>query len=505
MTIANAASGHGKANGLGLAALRVHPLAAIMLIAAALRLPLAFWPNFQHPDEIFQYLEPAWRMLGHDSIVSWEWRYGMRGWLLPTAWAGPVALGDWLVPGGIGGFILPRLLAATASLSIVISAWAFGARVSRMHAIGAGFVAAIWFELVYFAPHTLGEPLATATLLPAALLLTRATPSPRNLMGGGALLALTILFRFQYAPAVATLVIGTCWRHWARMIPITIGGMAVLAVGAVVDAAHGAVPFAWLVANVGLNLLRDRAAEFGVMPVTAYINSFWYMWSIAIVPLLFAIVRGWRHAPLLAWAASVNFGFHSLIGHKEYRFIFLSVAVLVIIAALGSVDWIAMLRSKPGWRRWAVPLFAGGWVAVSALLAMTGMMPDYWMRGIGAAKLAAELRADPQMCGLALYDTPFFLLPGRERLAGATPLFALNSNDPLVADRLETIAPRLSPAFNRILARRSLQKSLPPDFSPRDCGSVGGDEVCIFARNGGCDADVATSFGINDVLARSDL
>src|ERR1700733_1652417 len=269
MTMANPAAERSGTNGMSFIGLRVHPLTAILLLAAAIRLPVAFWQNFHHPDEIFQYLEPAWRMLGHDSIVSWEWRYGTRGWLLPTVMAGPVAIGDWLVPGGMGAFVLPRLLAATASLSIVVSAWAFGARISRIHAIVAGFVAAIWFEFVYFAPHTLGESLATATLLPAALLLTRATPSPRDLMGGGALLALTILFRFQYAPAVATLVIGTCWRHWARMIPITVGGVAVLAVGAVVDAAHGAVPFAWLVANVGLNLLRDRAAEFGVMPVTA--------------------------------------------------------------------------------------------------------------------------------------------------------------------------------------------------------------------------------------------
>jgi GPI mannosyltransferase 3 len=504
MTIANAASGRSHANGLTSAVSRLHPLIAILLLAAAVRLPLAFWPNFHHPDEIFQYLEPAWRMLGHDSIVSWEWRYGMRGWLLPTVLAGPVAIGDWLVPGGMGAFVLPRLIAATASLSIVVSAWAFGARVSRTHAIVAGFVAAIWFELVYFAPHTLGEPLATATLLPAALLLTRATPSPRDLIGGGALLALTILFRFQYAPAVATLAVGACWRHWARIVPVTIGGVAALAVSAIVDAAHGAVPFAWLIVNVQQNLLYERAAEFSVTPVTTYINSFWYMWSIAIVPLLFAIARGWRHAPVLAWAACVNIGFHSLIGHKEYRFIFLSVTLLVIIAALGSVDWIATLRSRPTWRRCAIAMIAGGWVCVSMALAMRGLMPDYWMRGIGAAKLTAQLRADPQMCGLALYDTPFFQLPGRDRLAGHAPLFALFSTDPLAAGRLAAITPNAAAAFNRILAPHAMQKQLPADFTPHGCESVGGHEVCIFARDGVCDADAASSFEINEVLTRAD-
>jgi GPI mannosyltransferase 3 len=57
---------------------RFYPLAALVLLAAAVRLPLAFWPNVNHPDEIFQYLEPAWRMLGHDGIITWEWRDGIR-------------------------------------------------------------------------------------------------------------------------------------------------------------------------------------------------------------------------------------------------------------------------------------------------------------------------------------------------------------------------------------------------------------------------------------------
>ena len=503
MTMANTAAGRSGTNGVTFAGVRLHPLAAILLLAAAIRLPLAFWPNFHHPDEIFQYLEPAWRMLGHDSIVSWEWRYGMRSWLLPAMMAGPVAMGDWLVPGGMGAFVLPRLLVAMASLSIVASAWAFGARVSRTHAIIAGFVAAIWFELVYFAPHTLGEPLSTAAILPAALLLTRATPSQRDLLAGGALLALAVLFRFQYAPAIATLAIGACWPHWRRLLPMLIGGIAVLAVSATVDAARGAVPFAWLIENIRQNLLHDRAAEFGVMPPTAYLNLFWAMWSIAVIPLLYAIFRGWRHAPMLVWIAGVNIAFHSLIGHKEYRFIFLSVALLVIVAALGSVDWI--LTSQTKWRRYALPLIGGGWIGVSAALAATGTMPTYWMRGIGAAKLASALTADPQMCGIALYDTPFFLMPGRERLAGHAPLFALYPTDPLAAGHLPAVASNASSAFNRIVAPRASEKQLPANFSARQCENVGGAEVCIFARDGECSAGGASSLAINEVLTRVDL
>jgi phosphatidylinositol glycan class B len=210
---------------------RSHPLVALVLLAVAVRLPLAFWPNVNHPDEIFQYLEPAWRMLGHDGIVTWEWRDGIRGWFLPTLFTGPVILGDWLAPGGTGAFIVPRMVAALASLSIVISAWFFGARISRMHAIVAALAAAIWFELVYFAPHTLSEPLATALILPAALLLTGAHSQKRLVIGGG-LLALAFVWRFQYAPAMAVFALGACWRQWRNAIPLVAGGLVVLLLAA---------------------------------------------------------------------------------------------------------------------------------------------------------------------------------------------------------------------------------------------------------------------------------
>jgi hypothetical protein len=504
MTITSTDPPRGSASSLTLSIARVHLLAALLLMAAVIRLPLAFWPNVFHPDEIFQCLEPAWRMLGHEGIVSWEWRYGMRGWLLPSLMAGPVALGDWVAPGGTGAFVAPRLVAALASLSIVASAWYFGARVSRTHAIVAAFVAAIWFEFVSLAPHTLSEPLATALILPAALLLTQASLSRRHLAAGGALLALAFAIRFQYAPAIAVLALGACWGHWRNLIPVIAGGLVALVFAGMADAANGAVPFAWLIANVQQNLLQDRAAEFGVTPAITYLYSFWMMWSAAIVLLLFAIRQGWRHAPLLLATAVANIAFHSLIGHKEYRFIFLSVVLLIIIAALGSADWIQWLRAKRGWRRAALPVVAAGWALISGTLAATGTMPDNWMRGTGAAQLAAELRADPALCGLALYKTPFHLFPGRDRLAGRSPLYAFHSADPVARAGLAAATKKAAPAFNRILSPRDSAPDLPAGFSQRDCASVGGADVCIFARSGGCDAVAAAPFVLNDVLVRVD-
>jgi hypothetical protein len=131
-------------------------------------------------------------------------------------------------------------------------------------------------------------------------------------------------------------------------------------------------------------------------------------------------------------------------------------------------------------------------------------MPGYWMNGTGAAQLAAELRDDPALCGLALYKTPFPLLPGRDRLVGRSPLYAFHPADPAASGDLAAVAQRAAPAFNRILSRRDSATDLPAGFSQRDCASVGGADVCIFARRGGCDAAAAAPFVLNDVLARVD-
>jgi hypothetical protein len=336
-------------------------------------------------------------------------------------------------------------------------------------------------------------------------LLTQPAPSRRQFAGAGALLALAFVVRLQYAPAIAVLVAGACWRQWSRLLPLTLGGSIVLVVAGAIDAMNGALPFAWVVANVQLNLLHGRAEGYGVQPLAAYVGSFAIVWSVAIVPLAFAIGQGARRAPLLLWVAVANIAVHSLIGHKEYRFIFLSVVLLVLLAALGSADWIVRLRSRAGWRRRAAPLIVAAWALVSGALALSGQFPEYWTRGLGAAELAGELRRDPAVCGVALYETPFFLLVERARLSGRAPIYALDAKDPLVHGATSEAARRTQSSFNRIVARKFMAPDLPANFVQGRCAVVAEEPVCLFARSGPCEAASATPFKVNDVLIRLDL
>src|SRR3546814_14845585 len=88
------------------------------------------------------------------------------------------------------------------------------------------FVAAIWFEFVHFAAHTLTEPLATAVFLCAAVLLLRQLAAyTRAIFWGGLLLGLTALLRFHYLPAIAVLALFTSGQDVTeRWLPLAPGG-----------------------------------------------------------------------------------------------------------------------------------------------------------------------------------------------------------------------------------------------------------------------------------------
>ena len=47
-----------------------------------------------HPDEVYQFLEPAWFRAHGYGVLAWEWRVGLRNWALPGVAAGLLRLAD---------------------------------------------------------------------------------------------------------------------------------------------------------------------------------------------------------------------------------------------------------------------------------------------------------------------------------------------------------------------------------------------------------------------------
>ena len=105
--------------------------AALLAVAIAVRLgTVAALPGFHGPDENFQFFEQAHRFAFGYGIQPWEFRVGIRSVLLPATFA---KLFQWLASLGAGPatyIFAARAVLACLSLSIVLSVYEAGRRIS---------------------------------------------------------------------------------------------------------------------------------------------------------------------------------------------------------------------------------------------------------------------------------------------------------------------------------------------------------------------------------------
>ena len=69
-------------------ALRAAVLFGVVATALVIREAAALTqPNLIWPDEVFQTIEPAHRLIYGSGLMSWEWIVGIRSWLVPAMFA----------------------------------------------------------------------------------------------------------------------------------------------------------------------------------------------------------------------------------------------------------------------------------------------------------------------------------------------------------------------------------------------------------------------------------
>ena len=472
--------------------------AAILIVAIVLRVAAYRTYAVHHPDELFQYLEQAHRIAFGYGIVPWEYRYGMRPWIVPLFLSGPMWLGNAIAPGGDLHLVFAQGAAAIVGLAPVGAAYAIGARWSRQHGLVAMAVLAVWYESVYFSLHVLTEMLALGAFFPAAALIGR-DASRRKLMIAGLLLGLTVVLRVQYAPAVAVfalVALGPNWRCWP---PVIAGGVIALAALAVVDVAMGQPPFGWAIENVRQNLLNGRASGYGVDGPLAYWQALLGHWWWAMVPILALMLPAIGRYPALFWAAIANIGVHMLIGHKEYRFILLSTEVFLLLAAIGSAE---LIKRLPLDRRKGIWLAIGGWCAVSATLALTApLRPDLDRFGESLI-LARHAGQDASVCGLATYEIDYWGSGGYAYVHRPIPLY-LGWAPPGQSAQAWLAAGRAG--YNTIIAPVVHRAELPSGYDPEQCAGSGRGRLCLYRRPGSCVPGAAPNLLLQNALNRADL
>jgi hypothetical protein len=486
---------------------------ALLAVAFAVRVVAALaFPSLNHPDEAFQLFEPAHRLAFGWGVKTWEFDDGIRSWAAPAALAAVFRLAAPVVGGPAGYIDAARIALAALSLLPVWAIWRAGERESRTHAILAGLVAAVWFELVYFSFRPLTEALACDFALTALAVASppgRALTS-RALLGLGLCLALTALLRLQLAPGAALIAIVACRFEVRRWACLAAGAApAALVFGAADWIAWGA-PFASYVRAVAINLGAGKASAYGVQPWSWYLAVIAAVWGPFLPAAIALCVVRIRSSWLWIGFAAVEIAVHSAIPHKEYRFVFPALAAIAITAALGSADAVAWLSARLRTVRPDLPTAATAvaWVGASLSLAAAPQFRPAWTLARGELQSESWLAGQADLCGVLFYDPSWLETGGYAFLHRRAPLyFPAYAMQLLPGHQLawpadmaarRTRAASAWGAYNYVVLRPASLSRFAPRYRPLHCFS---GTTCVAARPGPCTPDP----GLTPILAQRRL
>ncbi|MDD9820835.1 MAG: hypothetical protein OXR07_08165 [Nitrospira sp.] len=361
-------------------------LPLLLLVAFVLRATVALTGDFLlHPDEVMQYLEPAHRLVFGNGVVFWEYFYGARSWIMP----GLIAAILWLCT--LTGLDSPqayitviKLVFCALSLAIPLGMYLFcrrhwGERSARLALVFGVF----WYELVAFAHKPMTEFVATGLMCVLLAVLPLHAPARhwRGWAVAGALGALTIAVRFQYAPMIGVILLAGGFRARLTGMPLLAvarGWLAMIGGGAVVVGAIGALetwtwgmPFHSYWVNTMFNLEANRArggeSTLWLLP-WQLLHASCGLVAVTVVSLVWNVRRrGFVVVLLLSVLIP-----HLLSSHREYRFIFATVPLwLMLFADVMAVASARFLHAGAWMRRAGV-----GAVALVSVAGLANAIPD---------------------------------------------------------------------------------------------------------------------------------
>jgi len=462
--------------------------AALFVVAFALCMAVTvLFPGIHYPDEVIQSLEQAHRVVFGYGLVPWEYRDGARSWLLPGLLMAPMWLGDALAPGTGAYRYLALAVVAALSASIALVGYWWGLRSGRWHGVLAALVLGTWFEIVYFGARALSEVVAGALLF-AGVFHCSGSRDGRRAVLAGLCLGGAFVFRFHLAPAIALAAAWHCRLDLRRSwLPLLAGASLPLLILGVADAFAWGMPFGSIVSNFQANILEGRSLLYGTSPAGWYVLQFLERWCAAVAAIAALAVWGARRDPLPLLVALVVVLTHSAIAHKEYRFVYPAIPLVLLSAALGSAElcrWLAARLKRPAVHAGLVTGACVAWVATSFALATTPLMRAEWSRGRAGLVLMSSARGEAD-CGVGLLAA-WSWTGGYSSLHEDIPIHLLGW------DRRTW---RVQ-AFDAWILPRGFNQPAALGYRLVQCdvqGAAGVEELCLWVRRGGCDQSSATT------------
>ena len=412
--------------------------------------------------------------------------------VLPGVLAGAMWVTHWLAPGSTVYIGVIRILLSLLSLTTVYAAFKIGERLyDQRVAVLCGVICAFWYELIYFAPRALTEVIAAHVFILGIYLAAFAldeSSSRWRLFFAGMLCATALMLRVQLAPAVGILMLYSCRKSWRdRWLPMLAGTIPPILLFGAVDWITWSYPFQSLLLNFDINLLQHKAAQFGTEPFNFYLRK----WSTFLGPMILFSVIGAvtvRRARILGYIVLAIVIPHSMLAHKELRFVYPALPLMLILAGLGIWEcalWLAeRTRWKSTWRyAFLILLLAAGTTSALDISKLN------WYNRTGVFHAMEYLSHTPDACGVGIYGADWSDSGGYTYLHRDIPIFLTSverAYTPVSSSAGDTIGrwmdfDEMSPSFNYAVAENPLP-ALAHGYQLVQCWQ----DACLYKRPGLC-------------------
>jgi hypothetical protein len=396
-------------------------MAALLLAAAAVPRFWAAWVDqgLFWPDEIFQSLEQAHRLVFGYGIVPWEFRMGARSWVFPGVIGGLLKVGDLVgLTSGRSLVLLVKSSMALISLGGIYLSMRFAYRLAgRQAALLAGAFGGFFSVSILLGSRCSAE-MVSGPLLLAVVTLASRSGRARQLMAG-ALVGFCIHLRYQNGlVAVGILAILLSERRFKDAFEYSAGATVVGLLGGLLDWVTWGHPFYALKKYVWFNL-KKSAHKYGAYPFSYYAKVAWTANGPAILVVIAGLLLSVRRAPKLLALVVLYVLVHCAVPHKEFRFLMPIVPLALTLAGAGLADVLARVRFA-GLISAALALGCALSMAISAsqlTWEKMGFPSDRgarspWHSGEGINRLLWTLNETADVCGVIVTGESFGWIGG---------------------------------------------------------------------------------------------
>ena len=339
------------------------PFLTIFMLSLLVRIYAANTSIAQvYPDEIFQTIEPAHKLVFGRGITYWEFKYGARSWFFPGILAGAYKILDTIgvedplsINIGIKIFLSIFSSLAVSVIYLIFRKHGFPKKEAFLFTLPI----AASYLVSYISVRTLTESASLPFMVFAVYFASNYIENERikELIFAFVAAGIAFMIRFQTAAfsfGLAVALFLTAKKRFQSSLIFGFGFLGMVALQGLLDIFTWGSFFKSFITYFDYNVLRGVANKHGISPWYYYLSDIVktmhpLTWISAVLMMIIGAVdfKKNRQLILFFFPFLLFFIVHSAIGHKEPRFVFACYFAVFVLSA----EFFANLVQKYGKNR----------------------------------------------------------------------------------------------------------------------------------------------------------